>query len=124
MYYRTPSGVMRTMFFHFTLLLIVALSLFTYLVNSPLSLIVLIGLVLIGASVLLWRSIYQWSRPTLTEYDGIFYYSNGLFRKRLGSARSLQIQPSVLGPLFAVLKGGDASITIYRSDYRIKGLGL
>lgn len=122
MYYRNFSGVIRTMLFHLTLLLASALNLFIYLVDDFSSLMLLVVTVTLGSSVLLWRSIYQWLQPTLTEFDGVLYYSNGLFRKRLGNSASLSIEPSFLGPLFAVLKGEDSSITVYRSDYRVRGL--
>ena len=122
MYYRNFSGVLRTMLFHCTLLLFFTYGLFVFLVSDFPSLLFLVVMVILGSSVLLWRSIYQLSRPSLTEYDGVLYYSSGLYSRRLGAKASLSVEPSLLGPRFAVLRGDDASITVYRSGYRVKGL--
>ncbi len=122
MYYKNSFGVLRSMLWYFSLMVLGFVFALTHFFNHPVYQGLVLVLMILGSGFLLWHTIYQWSRPAITVVNEVVYYSNGFYRKRIGTQKGTKVGPSIYGPLFSCISGEDSSINVFRSDYNLGSL--
>jgi|GEM_PF-2696995 len=122
MFYRSARGIIRCLVFHLMLLVIIVIAMLAFLVTGPNTVHVIALVFGLGSFICIARSVVQWYRPSVFEYNGLVYYRNGLIKRCLGRVHSIYVRKSLLGPRFVRLIGSKSKITLYRSDYHIRGI--
>lgn len=119
-HYRNPIGVLRSLILELIVLMSGAYFALILSLKMDLSIAWSLGLAGTLSALILWRSIYQSSNASLMEHDGKIWYSNGLWRKCLGSKVTLRVRTKILFGLIRIIEGDEGSIVSFKGDYSLR----
>lgn len=119
-YYRNPIGVLRSLVLELCVLLTGAYFALLISLKTDFSIAWSLGLAGLFAALILWRSIYQSSHASIMEHDEKIWYSNGLWKKCLGSKMTVRVRSKMLFGLIRFIEGDEGSIISFKGDYALR----